>query len=225
MTSSKQEYSNDYKMYIIDDLSWIPIKHEFLDLEYCSIMSEKSAWRVYTLCELYIVYPDENSMKLSVAGKINKSSIYRHFPRKQIAFGDKDISYTYSGFTLKANPWPLFLLPIKEYVEKVCQCTFNYVLINRYKDGGDYVAFHKDDELDIEEDSIIASLSFGSSREFIFQRFSTSDHKLSVNMILGNGSLLLMKPPTNHFWSHSLPRAPFVTLPRINMTFRKIKTN
>ncbi|KAG8180610.1 hypothetical protein JTE90_018228 [Oedothorax gibbosus] len=39
---------------------------------------------------------------------------------------------------------------------------------------------------------------------------------------LKNGSLLLMRPPTNHFFSHEIIADPSVQLPRISLTFRKI---
>ncbi|MEJ7694779.1 alpha-ketoglutarate-dependent dioxygenase AlkB, partial [Daejeonella sp.] len=37
---------------------------------------------------------------------------------------------------------------------------------------------------------------------------------------LENGSLLLMKGPTQTNWLHSLPKTTKVNTPRINLTFR-----
>ena len=43
-----------------------------------------------------------------------------------------------------------------------------------------------------------------------------------VEIILENGSILVMREPTNKFWYHSLPRGDYKTT-RINLTFRNIK--
>lgn len=43
-----------------------------------------------------------------------------------------------------------------------------------------------------------------------------------VKLQLASGSLLLMNPPTNTYWYHSLPRRAAVLRPRINLTFRRI---
>ncbi|KAG7274723.1 hypothetical protein CRUP_021164 [Coryphaenoides rupestris] len=46
-----------------------------------------------------------------------------------------------------------------------------------------------------------------------------------VKLQLASGSLLLMNPPTNTYWYHSLPRRRAVLQPRINLTFRRILTS
>lgn len=100
----------------------------------------------------------------------------------------------------------------------------------RYKDGRDHIGEHQDDEKDLEPDAPIASLSLGSTRDFIFRHKSVKQKlkyqppntdKLKIE--LKHGTLLVMNHPTNSHWYHSLPVRKTVVGVRINMTFRKIR--
>lgn len=101
------------------------------------------------------------------------------------------------------------------------------VLFTRYKDGLDHMGEHRDDEKELDPLSPIASVSLGAARDFIFRHKDTrgkqsSKHIDPVKLQLAHGSLLLMNPPTNRFWYHSLPIRKKVVTPRINLTFRRI---
>lgn len=107
---------------------------------------------------------------------------------------------------------------------------FNFVLINRYKDGNDYMGEHRDDEKDLDLNAPIASVSFGETRDFVLKhkdnrggrRFrSDLSH---VTIALQHGSLLVMHPPTNKCWYHSLPKRKLAKNPRVNLTFRVMST-
>lgn len=110
----------------------------------------------------------------------------------------------------------------------------------QFEDGRDYVGPHRDGEKDLDKTAPIASLTLGAARDFIFQHESARKRKISddtgaggerhkppenVKMILEHGSLLLMHPPTNNSWYHSLPVRKNVTAPRINLTFRRLVVN
>ena len=49
----------------------------------------------------------------------------------QCAYGDPGLTYTFSGTTVNAQPWPKFLLEVRDKVSSLCVCKFNFVLINR----------------------------------------------------------------------------------------------
>lgn len=84
---------------------------------------------------------------------------------------------------------------------------------------------HKDDEKELVMDAPIASLSLGAEREFVFKHGERRYNKVeNVKLNLRAGLLLLMKHPTNRVWYHGLPARTACTLPRINLTFRLIKT-
>lgn len=97
----------------------------------------------------------------------------------------------------------------------------------RYKDGHDHMGEHRDDEKELDPSCPIASVSLGAARDFIFRhrdsRGKRSSRKIEpVKLELAHGSLLLMNPPTNTFWYHSLPVRKKILSPRINLTFRRI---
>ena len=162
-------------------------------------------------------------------------------PRRQAAFGDRGLSYTYSGITLQANPWTPLVSSLKDHVEKALGEKFNFVLVNRYKDGLDYISEHRDYEQELVPTAPIASLSFGQVRDFVFRHkdargsrkkveptrergrgSSLTTHLEPVKIELGHGSLLVMRHPTNSMWYHSLPVRRRALHPRINLTFRRM---
>jgi alkylated DNA repair dioxygenase AlkB len=134
-------------------------------------------------------------------------------------YGDDFMKYTYSGFTKTAILWTPELLQLKQLVEDHCKMSFNSCLLNYYHNGQEGMAWHSDDEKELEKNGTIASISFGAGRRFVFKHKQLSS---KVELVLENGSLLIMKGETQQFWLHSLPVSKKVVAPRINLTFRKI---
>lgn len=91
--------------------------------------------------------------------------------------------------------------------------------MNLYNDGNVGMGWHSDDEKLIEDNSAIASVSFGAERRFSFNHKKS---KKTISVLLENGSLLLMKEATQKNWLHGLPKSTKITLPRINLTFRRM---
>ena len=142
--------------------------------------------------------------------------------KKRIAwYADEGKSYTYSGSTFHPDQWNELLLEIKKHVEQYIKFQFNSVLLNEYPNGKVGMGWHSDDERELGIDPIIASLSFGANRDFIFKH-KTDKRFENIKIHLKNGSLLLMLGSTQHHWKHSLPKRLKVREPRINLTFRKI---
>ena len=142
--------------------------------------------------------------------------------KKRIAwYADEGKSYTYSGSTFHPDQWNELLLEIKKYVEQYIKFQFNSVLLNEYPNGKVGMGWHSDDERELGIDPIIASLSFGANRDFIFKH-KTDKSVDNIKIHLKSGSLLLMLGSTQHHWKHSLPKRLKVREPRINLTFRKI---
>merc|ERR1712226_46503 len=113
----------------------------------------------------------------------------------------------------------------KALVERETGHTYNFVLVNRYKDGGDKMGDHKDDEKELNTETPIASLSLGADRDFIFKHDDRNGRKIAnVKLVLKSGMLLLMHYPTNKKWVHGLPARKGCREPRINPTFRHILT-
>ena len=142
--------------------------------------------------------------------------------KKRIAwYADEGKSYTYSGSTFHPDQWNELLLEIKKQVEQYIKFQFNSVLLNEYPNGKVGMGWHSDDERELGIDPIIASLSFGANRDFIFKH-KTDKRFENIKIHLKSGSLLLMLGSTQHHWKHSLPKRLKVREPRINLTFRKI---
>ncbi len=142
-------------------------------------------------------------------------------PRLTAWYGDEGKSYTYSGIEQHPEAWNPVLKSIKSKIEEISEVTFNSVLINLYRDGKDSVSWHSDDEPELGENPIIASVSFGASRRFSLKHKISKDHKIDID--LPNGSLLLMKGQMQHFWQHQIAKTSKSVAPRINLTFRVIK--
>ena len=142
--------------------------------------------------------------------------------KRRIAwYADDGKSYTYSGSTFFPSQWNNVLLQLKERVENYSEIKFNSVLLNEYPNGEVGMGWHSDDEKELGTDPIIASLSFGANRDFIFKH-KTDKSIENVKLHLKSGSLLLMLGSTQHYWKHSLPKRLKVKEPRINLTFRNI---
>ncbi|GBN03173.1 DNA oxidative demethylase ALKBH2 [Araneus ventricosus] len=124
-------------------------------------------------------------------------------PRKVSAYGDKNLTYTFSGNTLPTKPLiPLLIKFFKEANRFLKEGSFNYMLINRYKDGHDKIGSQKDNEKDMDPDSAVVTFSFGAERTMIFKRPNFNSVKISLK----NGSVLVMNPPIKEFWYHEIPR-------------------
>ncbi len=98
----------------------------------------------------------------------------------------------------------------------------NVCLLNKYKNGNDYIGFHADDEKDSVQNSAIASISFGASRVMQFRK-KKGKHPIEAEIMLNHGDMLIMQPGCQEEYNHAIPKRLRVTKPRINLTFRLFK--
>lgn len=140
-------------------------------------------------------------------------------PRKVAWFGEKDALYRYSGVVHHPLPWRSSLKHLQERLAQEHNIQTNSVLCNLYRDGQDYMGWHQDNEKELGKNPVIASISLGTSRKFIFRKKETNEKH---SIILDSGSLLIMKDACQEEWQHSLPKMTFIDEHRINLTFRKI---
>lgn len=165
------------------------------------------------------------SLKSEIAWRQDKITLYgktHPIPRLQAWYGEPHTTYSYSSLTLKPLPFTKTLHILRESVEKATGHQFNCVLANLYRDGRDYAAWHSDDEKELGENPVIASLSFGAKRKFrLCHKFNKGLEQIDLN--LEHGSLLVMKGRTQHFWKHQLVKTAKPCDERINLTFRLIQ--
>ena len=140
-------------------------------------------------------------------------------PRLEAWFGDE--SYTYTGVKLKPLESPIWLNVLKAKVQTITGNQYNSVLINKYRNGDDYVSYHQDNEPELGRNPVIASLSFGSSRKFTLR--SLADKNKKVEIELSHGDLLLMGQNIQYNWEHQLKKSTKSDGIRYNLTFRNIK--
>ena len=158
---------------------------------------------------------DWEQHEIRIAGGIVAS------PRLSAWYGDPGASYSYSGLFLEPQPWFPVIRELKVQVEKASGWRFNSVLLNLYRDGDDSMGWHSDDEPELGERPVIASISLGATRRFRLRHKKQAVLE-PVVVELEHGSLLIMKGETQRFWKHQLPKSKRVSRARINLTFRSI---
>jgi len=145
-------------------------------------------------------------------------------PRLQYFMGDNGIHYTYSGLSLEANEWHPCVAKIRDQIEDRTGMRFNAVLLNLYRNGKDSMGWHNDNEAELGEEPLIASVSLGAARRFLLRSSNAHKPTETHELILHSGSLLWMGAGVQKHWKHALPKTKACTTARINLTFRKIHT-
>ena len=97
---------------------------------------------------------------------------------------------------------------------------FNAVLLNYYRNGHDTMGWHADDEPELGQQPVIASLSLGASREIFFKPKHGKGTRIALT--LTSGSLLIMREETQRRWLHHIPKRTRCRPPRVNLTYRRI---
>jgi alkylated DNA repair dioxygenase AlkB len=140
-------------------------------------------------------------------------------------FSDVVTTYKYSGRDHRATPMTFMLQNILNQVNLLLSSDFNSILINKYKDGKDYISAHSDDEKTIDQTYGVVSISTGVSRTFRIRDKATrqivadiptrSDVILQMCAKLPDGSSFQKK------YTHEVPMEKSITEPRYSLTFRK----
>lgn len=144
-------------------------------------------------------------------------------PRLQAWYADDNLQCRYSDNLLTTQAWPAPLLKLRQAIEAATGHAFNSVLATLYRNGQDHVGWHADDEKELGPEPIIASISFGASRNFEFRRKASGNKDSDTYAItLHHNDCLLMLPNFQQHWQHQVPPKPSESEPRINLTFRKV---
>lgn len=141
--------------------------------------------------------------------------------------------YSYSGVSLKPERYPSWLNKITKAVMGKLGMKGNLFpnccLINYYPDGKGYVDWHSDREgifIPKDEDNVlIISLSLGAPRIFELRYRKTRDERDVVKTFLRSGDLLTMEGQFQRHYVHRVPRDLRCSEPRINLTWRWIRTH
>lgn len=139
-------------------------------------------------------------------------------PRDEVWMGP--YPYKFSSRTLSPVSWTPEIEALRDRIQAVYGGEYNSVLLNRYRDGGDSVSWHADDEPEMDSQHPIASVSLGACREFLVRDNNT--RKVQPPFLLSPGSLLIMPVGFQQSYQHSIPKMKTSTGERINLTFRRM---
>jgi alkylated DNA repair dioxygenase AlkB len=140
-----------------------------------------------------------------------------------IAWGG-DRPYRYSGQTLETRALSPSLPPVLDAVRARAGVPFNHVLVNRYRDGNDSMGFHADDEPELGDNPLVATLSLGATRRFVLRPRRGHDREPQSHQ-LEHGSLLIMGGTCQRQYHHGIPKQPSVRDERVSLTFRWLRAD
>jgi alkylated DNA repair dioxygenase AlkB len=169
--------------------------------EYFSILAESIAW--------------QNDEVVMFGKKITTA--------RKVAWYSPDVSleYRYAGSLKRPLPFIKELDELMLIAERLSSSHFNACLLNYYHNGSEAMGWHRDNERSIVERSAICSISLGANRRFDFKHIDTG---AKTSVLLEHGSALIMKGTTQEYWYHSLAKSLRIKEPRINLTFRLMKS-
>jgi alkylated DNA repair dioxygenase AlkB len=132
-------------------------------------------------------------------------------PRETAARGEK-----------MPQPWTPTLSRVRMLVEHHTGTTYDYVFLNRYRDGHDAVAWHGDHDGERDARLVVASLSLGATRAFQLRPKKDSGLRYDpITVDVAHGDLIVMAGDTQLYWEHRVKREPHITAERLNLTFRQ----
>lgn len=125
------------------------------------------------------------------------------------------------------------------YIQKIVQnklnkesytCIINSCLINKYRNGNDYIAPHSDTKLSFGSEPVICILSIGESRTLRFRKIEQNNRNISItkkhkdnivhNYVMENNSLFIMSGDSQLNYSHEILKDDTIN-PRYSLTFRE----
>lgn len=121
-----------------------------------------------------------------------------------------------------SQPWTPLLQLIRHRIETLLGTEFDYVFVNKYRNGNDSVAWHGDHDGTAQPGKIVGSLSLGATREFDLRPKKESELRpRTIGIDVSHGDLIVMAGETQRYWEHRVRKDPRVREQRLNLTFRQ----
>lgn len=122
-------------------------------------------------------------------------------------------------------------------LEKFSGCnkpSINSSLLNFYRDGSDFINYHKDDEQIFGDNPSVAMLAFGQERYLDFKRiintnkqypliFNKEEESMDKSFLIKPGSLFIMMGAVQKYYCHGVKKNKNISDPRYSVTFREQK--
>jgi alkylated DNA repair dioxygenase AlkB len=127
--------------------------------------------------------------------------------------------YRYNPEAKEGKPWTPLMSAIRARMQKVAGM-LDGGLVQVYPSGQVGLGWHED----AGKPDVIASLSLGAERDFVFGVSRAGRCREVWRMRLGHGSLLVIPGATNAAFKHRVPPATRIIEPRVNVTMRRFPT-
>jgi len=186
------------------------------------LKTEKSALKSYTLRKKYnklilnCITEVNNNLTENPPIYIYNKIAYQH--RSVGFFSNKSIGYYYSGKLAKSKPLTPNLEILLNMINKKLKANFNGILVNKYKDGSDYISAHSDDEKNLDDIGVVV-ISYGAIRKFRIRDKKTKVIQLDVPT--EPNRILHMEGDFQKEFIHEIPIQKRIKEERYSFTFRK----
>nr|WP_255771350.1 alpha-ketoglutarate-dependent dioxygenase AlkB [Microbulbifer guangxiensis] len=139
-------------------------------------------------------------------------------PRRHAFVGDATVRYRWSGLEQRPEAWTPPLAALRERLQ-AAGFAFNSILVNHYRNGADGMGWHADNERELGEAPVVATVSLGEVRRLSFRERGGEGREA---FDLPSGSLLLTSGAVQHHWQHQIAKSRRQLGARISLTFRYI---
>ena len=138
--------------------------------------------------------------------------------------------YRYPG-NYRGDEWQTFPFSptckmIKDNVENALlplwDQRMNHAVTNFYRSGTDFIDHHSDKDLDLDRTGVIVSVSLGEERILELRR--RAEPRDITRIVLPHGSMLVLGPISNKYFTHSILQKEDSSAPRLSLTMRNVKT-
>jgi len=209
-------------------VTWPPLLHiihrptlsEVMDFK-SVIETDRSFLRIYSSTEyinLVKLCIDEVTNKLVDNPKIIMLGNEVTCRRSVGFFSDTSEGYYFAGKLTKSCTLTPHLTILLDKINVLFESNFNGILVNKYKDGTDYIGRHSDNEQYLGNSGVVA-ISYGSVRKFRIKNKITKEKVIDIPTI--SGSILHMGGDFQKEFTHEIPVEKKIKTERYSLTFRK----
>ena len=184
------------------------------------IKTEKSSLNVYDFDESGLIQKcvEEVSDKLLINPPINLYGKKCIQHRSIGFFSNESIGYKYSNQLAKSQKLTNNLEKLLNKINEKFSVDFNGILVNRYKNGMDYISSHSDDEKGLTKAGVVA-ISYGSVRKFRIRNKKTN--KINMDLPTEHNKIIQMEGDFQKEFKHEIPIEKKIKDARYSFTFRK----
>ena len=162
---------------------------------------------VHEIKDLVDEYPE-----IIISGKAYQQGRFIGF------FSNESEYYYYYNKLSPSKPMTRTLSELLIIVNKMYDSNFNGILINKYKNGNDYICANSYNDKNCDLSNVV-TISYGATRKFRIRK--KNDKKFKTDFKLVSKSMLQMGGNFQQEFTHEIPIEKRVKTERISFTFRK----